>query len=385
MGRAKPTQHPANPSFSSGPCPKPPGWSVAKLEHAFLGRSHRSEEGRARLKLAIDRTRALLELPADFRVAIVPASDTGAFEMCLWSMLGARPVTVLAWESFGKLWVRDVVDALRLPGVEVREAEFGLLPDVSGLDFERDVIFTANGTTSGVAVPGYEWIAPDRGGLTIVDGTSALFCQPLDWSRVDVLTFSWQKALGGEAQHGMVILSPRAVERLETYRPAWPLPKLFRMTKAGKLDAALFEGWTINTPSMLAVEDYLAALDWVETAGGLDGLIGRARANSGVLFRWIERTDWVRNLAREPATRSTSSVCLEFAEAEIVGRSEPEKRELVAAMARMLAAEGAAFDIAGYRDAPPGLRVWTGPTVEAADLEILTSWLDWAYAECRPK
>jgi len=375
----KPKLRPENPNFSCGPCRKPPGWTVAALSNALTGRSHRSSEGRARLALVIERTKALLKLPAGFRVAIVPGSDTGAFEMCLWSMLGARSVSVLAWESFGKVWVRDIVGELKLGHVRVIDAEFGALPDLADVDFAGDVVFTANGTTSGVSIPGYDWIARDREGLTLIDGTSALFSQPVDWAKVDAMTFSWQKGLGGEAQHGMLILSPRAVERLETYQAPWPLPKLFRLTREGRLNEALFEGETINTPSMLAVEDYLASLDWAESIGGIDALCERARANARVLFDWIGRTSWVRNLALDPATRSTSSVCLDFADARVRGLEPGKRRAFALSMARLLADEGVAFDINGYRDAPPGIRIWTGPTVESQDLERLTPWLDWAY------
>jgi phosphoserine aminotransferase len=325
----KPAHRPGNPSFSCGPCAKRPGWSPASLDSALVGRSHRSPEGRARLRAAIDKTRAVLRLPADYRVAIVPGSDTGAFEMCLWSMLGARGVDVLAWESFGKVWLGDVMSELKLPDVRRLEADFGLLPDMSAVDFSRDVVFTANGTTSGVRIPDYDWIAADRTGLTLVDATSAIFAQAVAWSKVDALTFSWQKVLGGEAAHGMVILSPRAVERLETYRPAWPLPKIFRMTRGGKLNEPLFEGETINTPSMLCVEDYINALDWAESLGGVDGLIKRAEGNAQVLFDWIERTPWVANLAANQATWSTSSVCLVIADpavSRLLGMGRPPSR-----------------------------------------------------------
>jgi phosphoserine aminotransferase len=383
VSNPKPAHRPGNPSFSCGPCAKRPGWSPASLDSALVGRSHRSPEGRARLRAAIDKTRAVLRLPADYRVAIVPGSDTGAFEMCLWSMLGARGVDVLAWESFGKVWLGDVMSELKLPDVRRLEADFGLLPDMSAVDFSRDVVFTANGTTSGVRIPDYDWIAADRTGLTLVDATSAIFAQAVAWSKVDALTFSWQKVLGGEAAHGMVILSPRAVERLETYRPAWPLPKIFRMTRGGKLNEPLFEGETINTPSMLCVEDYINALDWAESLGGVDGLIKRAEGNAQVLFDWIERTPWVANLAANQATWSTSSVCLVIADPAVSRLSRDGQAAFSRRMVKLLDDEGVGFDIGSYRDAPPGLRVWTGATVEAGDLKALTAWLDWAFAAAK--
>ena len=383
VSNPKPTLRPGNPNFSCGPCAKRPGWTPASLGHALVGRSHRSPEGRARLRAAIDKTRAVLRLPSDYRVAIVPGSDTGAFEMCLWSMLGARGVDVLAWESFGKVWLGDVMSELKLPDVRRLEADFGHLPDLSAVDFARDVVFTANGTTSGVRIPNYDWIAADRAGLTLVDATSAIFAQPVDWRKVDVLTFSWQKVLGGEAAHGMVILSPRAVERLETYRPPWPLPKIFRMTRDGKLNEALFEGETINTPSMLCVEDYINSLDWAGSLGGVYGLIRRAEANAQVLFDWIERTPWVANLAADRATWSTSSVCLVITDPAVSRLSREEQMTFSRRMVKLLNDEGVAFDIGSYRDAPPGLRVWTGATVEAGDLKALTVWLDWAFAVAR--
>jgi phosphoserine aminotransferase len=383
VSNSKPTLRPGNPNFSCGPCAKRPGWTPASLGSALVGRSHRSPEGRARLRAAIDKTRAVLRLPSDYRLAIVPGSDTGAFEMSLWSMLGARGVDVLAWESFGKVWLGDVMSELKLPDVRRLEADFGSLPDLSAVDFGRDVVFTANGTTSGVRIPNYDWIAADRAGLTLVDATSAIFAQPVDWSKVDVLTFSWQKVLGGEAAHGMVILSPRAVERLETYRPPWPLPKIFRMTRDGKLNEPLFEGETINTPSMLCVEDYINALNWAEGLGGVEGLIRRAEGNAQVLFDWIERTQWVTNLAADRATWSTSSVCLVIADPAVGGLSREGQAAFSRRMVKMLNDEGVAFDIGSYRDAPPGLRVWTGATVEAKDLVALTGWLDWAFAAAK--
>jgi phosphoserine aminotransferase len=380
---AKPARRPINPRFSSGPCAKRPGWSPDALGDAFLGRSHRAKEGKARLKLAISKTRALLGLPDGFHVGILPGSDTGAFEAAMWSLLGERGIDVLAWESFGKGWVTDIVKHLKIGDVRVLEADYGALPDLAAVDFSRDVVFTWNGTTSGVRVPDGRWIPEDREGLTLVDATSAIFAQPIDWSKADVVTYSWQKVLGGEGAHGMLILSPRAVARLEQYTPAWPLPKLFRLTKKGKLDAAIFEGETINTPSMLCVEDYLDALIWAEGLGGLSGLMARANANARVLFDWIDRTPWVANLAVEPETCSNTSVCLKVVDADVLALPEAEQAAFVKGIAQRLEAEGAAFDIGSYRDAPPGLRIWTGATVEASDLEALTPWLDWAFAEAK--
>lgn len=380
---AKPALRPARCLFSSGPCAKHPGWATQSLDTAFLGRSHRAKEGKARLKLAIDQSRDLLDLPKDFLVAIMPGSDTGAFEAAMWSLLGARGVDVLAWESFGKVWVTDIVKQLRIADVRTLEAAFGFLPDIATVDFSRDVVFTANGTTSGVRIPSYHWIPADRQGLTLVDATSAVFAQPVDWMKVDVLTFSWQKVLGGEAAHGMLILSPRAIERIETYTPAWPLPKLFRLKKGAKLDTGIFAGETINTPSMLCVEDYLDALRWARSVGGLTGLTARADANAKVMFDWIERTPWVANLAVDPATWSNTSVCLKIVDPAV--RSLPEDAQAAFAknLASLLDKEDVAKDIGAYRDAPPGLRIWTGATVERSDLEALTSWLDWAFAETK--
>ncbi|MEO8421708.1 MAG: phosphoserine transaminase [Hyphomicrobium sp.] len=372
----KPARRPGSPNFSCGPCAKRPGWTPEVLRSALLGRSHRSAAGEARLKLAIDRTHALLELPADYRLAIVPGSDTGAFEMALWSMLGARGVDVLAWEDFGKRWVADIVGELKPPDVRLLEADYGRLPDLAAVDFDRDVVFTWNGTASGVRVPNGDWIAADRRGLTFADATSALFAQKIDWSKLDVTTFSWQKVLGGEAAHGMIVLSPRAFERLATHRPSWPVPKLFRLADHGCVPDDLFAGVTINTPSMLCVEDYLDALGWAESVGGLKSLQARADANAGVLFDWIARTPWVANLAVDPATRSNTSVCLRFTEPRA-----SEHRRIADRMVDLLAAEGVAYDIGAYRTAPPGLRVWCGTTIERADLEALTPWLDWAYRE----
>ena len=381
MAQAKPAVRPANPRFSSGPCAKPPGWSVERLARALVGRSHRSIEGKARLGRAIDLTRDVLEVHDSHLIAIVPASDTGAVELALWSMLGARGVDVLAWESFGEGWVGDVVAQLKLSDARILKADYGRLADLAAVDFSRDVVFTWNGTTSGVRVPDARWIPADRNGLTICDATSAAFAQALDFGKLDVVTFSWQKALGGEAAHGMMVLSPRAVERLESYLAPRPLPKIFRLTKAGRLNRAIFEGETINTPSMLCVEDWIAALEWAQSIGGLPALIARADANAAVLDRWVQRTPWIEHLAADPSTRSNTSVCLRLADAVTAGLDETGRRDLPKRMARLLESEQAAFDIASHRDAPPGLRIWCGATVETADIEALTPWLDWAYAE----
>ena len=379
----KPAKRPGNICFSSGPCAKRPGWSLKALENAFLGRSHRAKDGKARLKLAIDKTKALLGLPPGYLCAIVPASDTGAFEMAMWSMLGARGVEALAWESFGQGWVTDAAKQLKLKDFKATTAEYGKLPDLAKVDFERDVLFTWNGTTSGVRVPNGDWIAANRAGLTFVDATSAVFAQAIDWSKVDVLTYSWQKALGGEAAHGMLILSPRAVERLEAYTPPWPLPKIFRLTKGGKLMAGVFEGETVNTPSMLCVEDYLDTLAWAESLGGVKALIARADANAKVLYDWIERTPWIENLAADPATRSNTSVCLKIADPAIAKLPLDAQWAFVKQLEASLAKEKAAYDIAGHRDGPPALRIWCGSTVETADVAALTPWLDWAFAETK--
>jgi phosphoserine aminotransferase len=381
----KPAKRPGNIHFSSGPCAKRPGWSLDNLDKAFLARSHRAKEGKARLKLAIDKTKALLGLPAGHVCGIVPASDTGAFEMAMWSMLGARGVDALAWESFGKGWVTDTAKQLKLKDLRVIEAEYGKLPDLKTVDFDRDVLFTWNGTTSGVRVPNGDWIPAKRGGLTFTDATSAIFAQPIDWAKIDVATFSWQKVLGGEAAHGMLILSPRAIERLESHTPAWPLPKIFRLTKGGKLMKEVFEGETLNTPSMLCVEDYLDALAWAERIGGLPALYARADANARVLLDWVERTPWLENLAVDPATRSNTSVCLKIVDAAVARLPLDAQRAFVKQLEAMLDKENAARDIAGHRDAPPSLRIWCGSTVEAADLAALTPWLDWAFAECKTR
>jgi phosphoserine aminotransferase len=367
--------------FSSGPCAKRPGYALENLKTAELGRSHRSKPGKAKLKLAIDKTRAVLGVPSDYLIGIVAASDTGAFEMAMWSMLGARGVDVLAWESFGKDWVTDIVKQLKLQNTRVMEADYGALPDLSAVDFKKDVVFTWNGTTSGVRVPNGHWIAADRGGLTLCDATSAAFAQELDWPKLDVVTFSWQKVLGGEAQHGMLILSPRAVTRLESYSPAWPMPKLFRMTKGGKLNLEIFEGATINTPSMLCVEDYLDALHWAESIGGLKALQARSNRNFEILSHWVEATPWVDFLARDPATRSNTSVCLKIVDPDLT--SAEAQSEVAKQIAAALEKEGVAMDIGAYRDAPPGLRIWAGATVEASDLQALTPWLEWAFANAK--
>ena len=373
MTTPKPATRPENPRFSSGPCAKPPAFSVEKLADAPLGRSHRAAVGKDRLKRAIDQTRAILQIPDDYRIGIVPASDTGAVEMAMWSLLGERKVEMLAWESFGAGWVTDAVKQLKLDA-EVKTAAYGELVDLASVDTDNDVVFTWNGTTSGVRVPDAGWIKNDRAGLTICDATSAAFAQDLDWPKLDVVTFSWQKVLGGEAAHGMLILSPRAVERLESYTPPWPLPKIFRLTKGGKLIEGIFEGATINTPSMLAVEDYLLALDWAHSVGGLAGLIGRADANAAAVAQFVAEHDWIAHLAEDPATRSNTSVCLKFTDPRIKDGASFAK-----AVAKRLEAEGVALDIGAYRDAPPGLRIWCGSTVETSDIEALLPWLAWAF------
>ncbi len=380
---ALPAAKPANPNFSSGPCAKRPGWTLEALSGAPLGRSHRAKVGKAKLKRAIDLTRDVLDIPADYRIGIVPASDTGAVEMALWSLLGARPVDLLAWESFGEGWVTDVVKQLRLKDARVLKAGYGELPDLTQVNFDHDVVFTWNGTTSGVRVANADFIPADRQGLTICDATSAAFAQELDWAKLDVVTFSWQKVLGGEAAHGMLILSPRAVERLQTYVPAWPLPKIFRLTSGGKLIEGIFQGETINTPSMLCVEDYLDALEWAQSIGGLKGLVARSDANFKVLADWVAATPWVDFLARDPATRSNTSVCLVVADPQVKALPAEAQEAFAKALAAALEKAGVAYDIGAYRDAPAGLRIWAGATVEAADLAALTPWLDWAYAEAK--
>ncbi len=380
MTLSQPAVRPHAPHFSSGPCAKRPGYDLNNLKDAALGRSHRSKPGKAKLKLAIDKTREILGIPDDYLIGITPASDTGAFEMAMWTMLGERGVDVLAWESFGSGWVTDIVKQLKLEGARVIPADYGELPDLTEINFARDIVFTWNGTTSGVRVPDGEWIPENREGLTLCDATSAVFAQDLAWDKLDVTTFSWQKVLGGEAQHGMIVLSPRAVARLESYTPAWPVPKLFRLAKNGKVDAAFFSGSTINTPSMLCVEDYLDALSWAESIGGLQALRARADANAAIIGDWVKETDWVAHLAHKPANRSNTSVCLKIADPEVA--SAPAETQ--AAIAKQIAAKleelGVAMDIGAYRDAPPGLRIWAGATVETSDVEALLPWLDWAFA-----
>jgi phosphoserine aminotransferase len=385
MTNATPAVRPLVPHFSSGPCAKRPGWNPQALDGAVLGRSHRSKPGKAKLKRAIDLTREILQVPAAYRIGIVPASDTGAVEMALWSMLGARPVTMLAWESFGEGWVTDIAKELKLKDAMVRRAPYGELPDLSNLDPGHDVVFTWNGTTSGVRVPNADFIAAERTGLAICDATSAAFAQPLDWPKLDVVTFSWQKALGGEAAHGMLILSPRAVARLESYTPPWPIPKIFRMTKGGKLIEGIFVGETINTPSMLCVEDYLDALEWAKAVGGLTALRARADGNARAIAEWVARRPWIDFLAADPALRSNTSVCLKIVDPAVTRLAADAQSAFVKGIAAALDKEGVAYDIDAYRDAPPGLRIWCGSTVEKRDIEALTPWLDWAYANAKEK
>jgi len=377
---AKPAMRPARPEFSSGPTVKHPGWKLSNLQGAVLGRSHRSKLGKGRLKEAIDRTREVLQVPEDFLIGIVPASDTGAVEMAMWSLLGPLPVQVLAWESFSKDWVGDVVDQLKLPNTEVLSAPYGALPDLTKVDPAKDLVFAWNGTTSGVKVPNGDFIAADRTGITICDATSAAFAQPLDWAKLDVVTFSWQKVLGGEAAHGMLILSPRAVARLESYDPPWPMPKIFRMKSKGKVAKDIFEGATINTPSMLAAEDYVDALKWSVSIGGLDELHRRADRNAAVLYDWADKTPWVAPLAEVVATRSNTSVCLKVVDPRVAALPADKQAEFAKKLSDLLEKEGVALDAGGYRDAPPGIRIWCGGAVEHSDLEALTPWLDWAFA-----
>jgi phosphoserine aminotransferase len=378
-----PALRPADARFSSGPTRKRPGWTLQALEGALLGRSHRSKPGKAKLKEAIDRTRALLGVPADFKIAIVPASDTGAVEMVLWSMLGPRAVDVFAWESFGEEWVTDAVEQLKLEDCRIHVGRpYGALPDLSLARKSADLVFTQNGTTSGAKIPNFDWISADREGITINDATSGAFAQPIEWSRCDVVTFSWQKVLGGEAAHGMLILSPRAVARLESYTPERPLPKIFRMTKKGKLDQELFEGATINTPSLLATEDYLDALKWADSIGGLAALQARANTNTAVLTEWVTRTPWVDFLAPDAATRSNTGVCLQVVDTRVTSLPQAGQAEFAKNLAAILEKEGVALDAASYRSAPPGLRIWCGATIEPGDLRALTPWLDWAFANC---
>src|SRR4051812_27871252 len=378
-----PGVRPVIPHFSSGPCAKRPGWSLQTLTDAVLGRSHRSKIGKAKLKRAIELTRELLEVLPEYRIGIVPASDTGAVEMALWSLLGPRPVTMLAWESFGEGWVNDIAKELKLEAVTVLKAPYGELPDLAKVDPASDVVFTWNGTTSGVRVPNCDWIAVDRQGLSICDATSACFAQALDWRKLDVVTFSWQKALGGEGAHGMLILSPRAVERLESYTPPWPLPKIFRLTKGNKLNQGIFEGETINTPSMLCVEDYLDTLGWAKSIGGLKALRARADANAKVIADWVALTPWIDFLAKDPATRSNTSVCLKVVDPAVTALPADAQAGFVKNLAAALEKGNVAYDIDAYRDAPPGLRIWCGATVEQPDVEALTLWLDWAFAKTK--
>lgn len=375
-----PTAKPRVPLFSSGPCAKRPGWSAANLQTACVGRSHRSEAGKAKLLDVIERSKRILGLPADYRLGIVPASDTGAVEMAMWSLLGQRPVDILAWESFGQEWVTDVLQELKIEDVRLLKADYGQLPDLAQVDFDKDVVFLWNGTTSGVRVPDGDWIPSDRQGLTICDATSAAFAMEIPWDKIDVLTYSWQKVLGGEAQHGVIVLSPRAVERLESYRPAWPLPKLFRMTQKGKLIEGIFKGDTINTPSMLCVEDALDGLTWAESVGGLSGLIGRSLANLAAIAQWVEGSSWAAFLAEQPDTRSNTSICLKIVDAWFTGLSAEDQAKCAKKLAKLLEKQDVAYDIAAYRSAPPGLRIWGGATVETADIEALLPWLDWAFA-----
>ena len=376
---SKPATRPENPRFSSGPCTKRPGWSFKNLEDASLGRSHRAKEGKAKLKLAIDLTREVLQVPDDYHIGIVPASDTGAVEMAMWNLLGERGVDMLAWESFGEGWITDAVKQLKLEDMRLIRADYGHLPDLREINFDNDVVFTWNGTTSGVRVPNADFIPANRKGLTICDATSAAFAQDIDFAKLDVVTFSWQKVLGGEGAHGMLILSPRAVERLENYTPAWPLPKIFRLTKGGKLISGIFEGATINTPSMMCVEDYLDALKWAQQIGGLEGLVKRADENFAVINDFVQQTPWLENLAVDPATRSNTSVCLSITDDRIAALDADAQSAFAKGMVQLLAAENVALDIGSYRDAPSGLRIWAGATVEASDLQALMPWLDWAF------
>ncbi len=374
---------PRVPHFSSGPCAKRPGWSVTNLQNACVGRSHRSEDGRAKLAEVIERSKKILGIPADYRLGIVPASDTGAVEMALWSLLGQRPLDILAWENFGQEWVQDVVDELKLPDIRLMKAPYGSLPDLNEVDFSHDVVFLWNGTTSGVRVPNGDWLEDDRQGLTICDATSAVFAMDVPWDKLDVVTYSWQKVLGGEAQHGVLILSPRAVERLETYQPAWPIPKIFRLTKKGKLIEGIFKGDTINTPSMLCVEDALDGLIWAESIGGLPGLIRRSEANLKAIANWVEQSSWADFLAEKPETRSCTSICLKIVDSWFNSLNSEEQAQCAKKVAKLLEKQQVAYDIASYRAAPPGLRIWGGATVETEDIEALLPWLDWAYASVK--
>ncbi len=380
----KPDLRPANPNFSSGPCAKRPGWTVDALSDALTGRSHRSGPGKKKLAEVIDRTRAVLGVPADYRIGIVPASDTGAVEMALWSLLGARGVEMLVWESFGKGWATDAVKQLKLPDVKVTEAAYGEIPDLDAVDFSRDVVFTWNGTTSGVKVPNGDWIPDDREGLTIADSTSAAFAMDLPWNKLDVVTYSWQKVMGGEGAHGMLILSPRAVERLQTYAPPWPMPKVFTMAKGGELMEGIFRGETINTPSMIAVEDALDGLKWAESIGGLPALMKRSNDNLAALEAWVDGSEWCAFLAEDPVVRSNTSVCLKVSDPKFNAMDAKNQATALKLMVTLLNDEGVAYDIGAYRDAPAGLRIWAGATVETSDMQVLLPWLDWAYAQVKP-
>ena len=374
----KPIQKPTRPLFSSGPCPKPQSWNAAALSNAFVGRSHRSKLGHQRLKSALRKTREILQLPEDYLVAIVPGSDTGAFELSMWSLLGQRGVDVLAFDSFGKDWLKDITTYLKLSDVNCHEAEYGELPDLTKVDCNRDVVFVWNGTTAGVKIPNSDWINDDRDGLTLCDATSAIFAMELPWEKLDVITYSWQKVLGGEAAHGMLILSPRAVQRIETYQPTWPIPKLFRLTKDGSLNKNIFDGATINTPSMLCVEDYIFSLDWARSVGGLQGLIQRTQANFALIKTWVEETQGIEFLAKDPLLCSSTSICLRITSQDFINQTEDKQRKLCKKICNLLEDEKVAYDINGYRNAPPGLRIWCGPTVEAEDIKNLLPWLDWA-------
>jgi phosphoserine aminotransferase len=378
-----PTTKPRIPHFSSGPCAKRPGWSVSNLQNACVGRSHRSEDGRAKLAEVIERSKKILGVPADYRLGIVPASDTGAVEMALWSLLGQRPIDILAWESFGQEWVQDVLDELKLSEAHLMKAPYGSLPDLDSVDFSHDVVFLWNGTTSGVRVPNGDWIKDDRQGLTICDATSAVFAMNVPWDKLDVVTYSWQKVLGGEAQHGIIVLSPRAIERLESYQPTWPLPKIFRLKQKGKLIEGIFKGDTINTPSMLCVEDALDGLIWAESIGGLPGLIKRSEANLSAIAKWVEQSNWADFLAEKSETRSCTSICLKIIDSWFTSLSPEEQAKCAKKLAKLLEKQQVAYDIASYRAAPPGLRIWGGATVETADIEALLPWLDWAYTNVK--
>ncbi|MDP9127311.1 MAG: phosphoserine transaminase [Pseudomonadota bacterium] len=380
---SKPSLRPVSPNFSCGPATKHPGWSIDRLKSALVGRSHRSKEGKERLKRVVDESKALLGLPPDYLLGIISASDTGAIEAVLWSALGPRPVDVFAWESFGKDWVTDCVKQLKPLEARSFVADFGQIPDLTQADPDHDIVFTWNGTSSGVMVPNADWIKDDRKGLTICDATSAVFAMPLPWNKLDVVTYSWQKVLGGEAQHGILILSPRAVERLESHKPSWPVPKIFRMTKDGKLNRAIFEGETINTPSMLCVEDALEAMEWARSIGGLKGLCDRTQANFKVLQDWVARTPWIAFLPDDPAICSPTSVCMKLADPSLVRLSKDEQNAFCKKLTGLLEKEWVGYDINAYRDAPPGLRIWCGGSAEASDIATLTQWIDWAYAVCR--